>query len=195
MTPEALVARIDDEGDVLLVRSPAVGVLDRVPRRGLFLGPGEGFAILRVLGRRLGLLLPRSAQGWVFEELCQGTFIPVEYNQPLCRLRRDMQGQAEIVDGHQTHKGPEAGQDLVPVIAPSEGIFYRRPGPDRPPYVEPGATVQAGAVLGLVEVMKSFNQIIYGGPTLPERGIVAQILVEDATEVAFGQPLLLIRPC
>ena len=52
----------------------------------------------------------------------------------------------------------------------------------------------AGTVLGLVEVMKSFNQIAYGGPGLPERGTVAKVLVQDAAEVTYGQTLFLIRP-
>jgi biotin carboxyl carrier protein len=46
----------------------------------------------------------------------------------------------------------------------------------------------------MVEVMKSFNQIVYGSPGLPERGVVVAIEVEDAVEVKFGQPLFLIRP-
>ena len=78
--------------------------------------------------------------------------------------------------------------------APSEGVFYRRPSPDSPPYVEEGARVESGAVLGLVEVMKSFNQITYGGPGLPERARVERVLAEDSVEVQFGQRLFLIRP-
>jgi biotin carboxyl carrier protein len=49
-------------------------------------------------------------------------------------------------------------------------------------------------VLGLVEIMKCFNQITYGGPGLPERGRVAEILAEDAAEVQFGQVLFRIKP-
>ena len=46
----------------------------------------------------------------------------------------------------------------------------------------------------MVEVMKCFNQITYGGPGLPESGQVTGILVEDAAEVRFGQPLFRIKP-
>ena len=52
----------------------------------------------------------------------------------------------------------------------------------------------SGTVLGLVEVMKCFNQITYGGPDLPARGTVAQILAEDAAEVQFGQALFRVKP-
>ena len=78
--------------------------------------------------------------------------------------------------------------------APSHGTFYRRPAPGSPAYVEPGATVETDAVVGLVEVMKCFNPIAYGGPGLPASGIVTRVLVEDSTEVHFGQPLFWIRP-
>ena len=64
----------------------------------------------------------------------------------------------------------------------------------RASFVDVGARVVAGTVLGLVEVMKCFNQITYGGPGLPEDGIVSRVLVEDAAEVHFGQPLFHIRP-
>jgi biotin carboxyl carrier protein len=74
------------------------------------------------------------------------------------------------------------------------GVFYNRPSPEAAPFVQAGSAVSAGNVLGLVEVMKSFNQIIYGGPGLPERGEVAQVLVSDNAEVVFGQVLFRIRP-
>jgi biotin carboxyl carrier protein len=60
--------------------------------------------------------------------------------------------------------------------------------------VEEGTRVAVGAMLGLVEIMKCFHQITYGGLGLPDRGVVARILAEDASEVGFGQPLFLIRP-
>ena len=49
-------------------------------------------------------------------------------------------------------------------------------------------------MLGLVEVMKCFNQIAYGGPGLPERGTVAKILVDDSDEVVHDQVMFLISP-
>jgi acetyl-CoA carboxylase biotin carboxyl carrier protein len=45
------------------------------------------------------------------------------------------------------------------ILSPLPGIFYRRPAPDRPSYKADGDTVSAGDVIGLVEVMKSFNEV------------------------------------
>jgi acetyl-CoA carboxylase biotin carboxyl carrier protein len=77
---------------------------------------------------------------------------------------------------------------LHDIPSPLPGTFYRRPSPDAAPFVEPGATVAAGAVIGIVEVMKQFNQI-----ETPTGGVVAEILVEDGEPVEAGQPLLRIK--
>ena len=193
MSEHRLVARVDpdDDGQGFLVRSPAVGVVDAIPRLGLYMNPQEPFLVLHILGRRHVVVLPRDVQGRVAEQLITGTTVPVEFNQPLFRLRLG----AEAVDEAQAAAGggAAAGQDMIPVPSPSEGIFYRKPSPDSPNYVEEGSEVVQGTVIGLVEVMKSFNQITYGGPTLPERGTVVRIMVEDAAEVTFGQPLVMIK--
>ena len=45
------------------------------------------------------------------------------------------------------------------IIAPLPGIFYRPPAPDKPTFVEVGDVVKAGQVLGLIEIMKQFNEV------------------------------------
>jgi acetyl-CoA carboxylase biotin carboxyl carrier protein len=189
-----IAARIEEgEGQSFLIRSPSVGVVDAMPALGLYLNPMEGFLALRILGRRHLVLLPRGVQGRVSERFVEGSSVPVEYNQPLLRLRAGL----EASEAERERIGASTGAgatDLIAVPSPSDGIFYRRPGPESPSYVEVGQSIGRGAVLGLVEVMKSFNQILYGGPGLPERGVVAAILVEDSCEVKFGQPLFRIKP-
>ena len=196
MAEPKLVARVEagEEQGSYLVRSPAVGVVDGIPGVGIYVNAMEGFMTLRALGRRNLVLLPRGVQGRVAEQLVGGRNVPVEYNQPLLRLRTGLdvtEVERERAAGAASARGEN---DLIAVPSPSDGIFYRKPGPDSPCYVEIGSSVGRGTVLGLVEVMKSFNQILYGGPGLPERGSVARILVEDAREVKFGEPLFLIQP-
>ena len=175
------------------MRSPAVGVADGVPKVGVYLNPMEGFLTLTVLNRRHLVLLPHEVGGRVVEQLIEDTYTPVGYNQPLLRLS---QVAAEAAAGPREAATGGAASDagLIKVSAPSEGVFYRRPTPDSPAYVEEGTEVATGTVLGLVEVMKSFNQITYGGPGLPERARVERISVDDAAEVSFGQILFLVRP-
>ena len=191
-----LVARVDNEEQGrFLVRAPAVGVVDGVPEVGVYLNPLEAFLTLRVLDRRHAVQLPRGVQGRVVERLIEDTATPVAYGQPLFRLSPIAEEPVAAERSRAGARAPGAADaELIAVVAPSEGVFYRRPGPDSPAYVEQGSHVGSGTVLGLVEVMKSFNQIAYGGAGLPERGVVERILVEDAAEVAFGQTLFLVRP-
>ncbi|MCE2491636.1 MAG: biotin carboxyl carrier domain-containing protein [Alphaproteobacteria bacterium] len=69
------------------------------------------------------------------------------------------------------------------------GTFYRRPAPDRPPFVEIGQDVGPDDAVCLVEVMKLFNTIVAG-----QAGRIVEICVEDATPVAVGQVLVRIDP-
>jgi acetyl-CoA carboxylase biotin carboxyl carrier protein len=204
MSTHKLVARVDTEDDgstparrpTFLVRSPAVGVVDGRPDRGVYLNPMRGFLTLTVLNRRHVVLLPRKVEGRVVETFIDDTYTPVGFNQPLFRLSQVAMDATREAGAAAAGAGgrAELDADLIAVQAPSEGVFYRRPGPDSPPYVEEGSEVSSGSVLGLVEVMKSFNQISYGGPGLPERGRVERVLAEDSAEVSFGQTLFLIRP-
>ena len=64
----------------------------------------------------------------------------------------------------------------VEVRAPMSGVFYRRPAPDQPAYVEVGDTVKKKQVLALLETMKVFQKV-----KCPTNGKVAEILVESET--------------
>jgi acetyl-CoA carboxylase biotin carboxyl carrier protein len=77
----------------------------------------------------------------------------------------------------------------VAVTAPSVGVFYRRPAPDQPPFVEEGGEVAESDPVGLIEVMKMFTSI-----AAPCPGRIARIAIEDATMVEYGQPLMYIEP-
>jgi acetyl-CoA carboxylase biotin carboxyl carrier protein len=71
------------------------------------------------------------------------------------------------------------------VKAQMPGTFYRRPDPESDPYVEEGDEVSAGDTIGLIEVMKNFNEI-----KAEEDGTVSKFLVEDEEAVDAGQDLV-----
>ena len=199
MAERTLIARVredDANPGTLLVSAPAVGVAEGAPAPGSFLNRYGAVLTLRILGRRHTLRLPRDVHGWVVQAWLEDRWTPVAFGDPLVRL--DPRGEAAASEeahsgGARADADGEAGGAVV-VRAPSEGIFYRRPAPDAPAFVEAGSPVASGTVLGLVEVMKCFNQITYGGPGLPPQGEVVRVLAEDAVEVHFGQPLFWIRP-
>ena len=76
----------------------------------------------------------------------------------------------------------------TPLTAPLTGVFYRTSAPGTPPFAEVGDRVEAGAVVGLIETMKIFNEV------LAERGgrIVA-ILAESGQLVHAGEALMTIE--
>ena len=80
-------------------------------------------------------------------------------------------------------------EDWVTVTSPSVGVFYRRPAPDQPPFVDLDSVVAAGDPVCLIEVMKMF-----AGVAAPHAGRIVAIAVEDASMVEYGQPLMYIEP-
>ncbi|KTT51406.1 acetyl-COA carboxylase [Pseudomonas oryzihabitans] len=73
------------------------------------------------------------------------------------------------------------------VQSPLPGTFYRKSAPDAPVYVEVGQWVEPGRVIGLIEVMKQFSEV------LAERaGTLQAFLVEDGEPVEPGQALATI---
>ena len=71
------------------------------------------------------------------------------------------------------------------ILSPLPGTFYRKPAPDQPPYKDDGDAVAEGDVIGLVEVMKSFNEV-----KADSGGTVVRFLVENEDPVMAGQPLV-----
>ena len=75
------------------------------------------------------------------------------------------------------------------VTAPLTGIWYSAPSPGARPYIDRGSEVGSGAVIGLIEAMKLFNEI-----KSDASGRVTRILVEAGTLVKRQQPLIEIDP-
>lgn len=82
----------------------------------------------------------------------------------------------------------ELPSDVVPVLSPMAGTFYRSPSPESPAYADVGTHVERGDVVGLIEAMKIFNEI-----EAPVAGTVVRILVENQASVQADQRLLLLR--
>jgi acetyl-CoA carboxylase biotin carboxyl carrier protein len=85
--------------------------------------------------------------------------------------------------------GDAVPEGLVPIKAPFTGLFYRRPSPPEPAFVEVGSEVKEDTTVCLVEVMKCFSSIAAG-----VKGRVERILVENGALVEIGQVMFVIRP-
>jgi acetyl-CoA carboxylase biotin carboxyl carrier protein len=83
----------------------------------------------------------------------------------------------------------EDNSKFVTIKSPMIGTFYRKPSPDKAPFVEVGSTIGKGDVLCVVEAMKLFNEI-----EAEISGKIVKILVDDMSPVEFDQPLFLVDP-
>lgn len=139
-----------------------------------------------------------ASTGWldevrrVFEHVRTSDATEVEIISKKFKLRlvRRPGRSAAVVETRATHTGSVAAAPLdgTPLIAPLTGVFYRTSAPGTPPFAEVGDRVEAGAVVGLIETMKIFNEV------LAERGgrIVA-ILAESGQLVHAGEALMTIE--
>lgn len=84
---------------------------------------------------------------------------------------------------------PQTASNLVTIKSPMIGTFYRKSGPDKPNFVEPGDDVSKGKVVCIIEAMKLFNEI-----ESEVSGKIVKVLVEDASPVEYDQPLFLVEP-
>ncbi len=76
----------------------------------------------------------------------------------------------------------------IEVKAPMSGVFYRRPSPDQPPYVEIGDAVKKKQVLALLETMKVFQKI-----KSPVAGKILEIVAENEKPLADGDLMMTIE--
>jgi len=94
---------------------------------------------------------------------------------------------------------PAAGapQPTAPAVVPNTdqeikspmiGTFYRAPSPESAPYVEIGTEVGPDTVVCIIEAMKVMNEI-----KAEAKGVITQVLVDNAKPVEFGQPLFKLR--
>ena len=73
------------------------------------------------------------------------------------------------------------------IKSPIVGTFYRKPAPDKPPFVEIGSHVNTGDVVCIVEAMKMMNEI-----KSEFTGKVSAINIDDGDPVEFDQSLIVI---
>ena len=71
------------------------------------------------------------------------------------------------------------------ILSPLPGTFYRRPAPDKPNYKSDGDAVAVGDVIGLIEVMKTFNEI-----RAEVAGKINRFVAENEEPVMAGQILV-----
>ena len=81
------------------------------------------------------------------------------------------------------------GAGGLTIEAPMLGVFYRAPSPGAQPFVDVGTRVEPDTIVCVIEVMKMMNSVPAG-----VAGTIAEIHVENAEPVEYGQPLFRVTP-
>jgi acetyl-CoA carboxylase biotin carboxyl carrier protein len=74
------------------------------------------------------------------------------------------------------------------ITSPMVGTFYRAGSPESPPFVDVGQEVTEDTVVCIIEAMKVMNEI-----KAEVRGVIAEVVAENAKPVQFGQALFKVR--
>ncbi|MGE5182292.1 MAG: acetyl-CoA carboxylase biotin carboxyl carrier protein [Acidobacteriota bacterium] len=188
MTRE-LVALADGEA----LRAPAPGWFHRTVAPDHLVAAGDPIGELEILGRVVRVVAPH-VHGLV--ELPEGTG----------DARRAVgYGDVLVLVTAATALGPAdpgtpaavaSARDTAGLVfrAPSSGRFYGRPTPDKAAFVAAGSELSPGDTVCLLEVMKTFHRVTYGGGDVPPRARVMSVLVADGADVNAGDPLLALEP-
>jgi len=75
------------------------------------------------------------------------------------------------------------------IKSPMIGTFYRSPSPESASYVDVGSEVGPETVVCIIEAMKVMNEI-----KAEVKGVITEVLVDNAKPVEFGQPMFKVRP-
>jgi acetyl-CoA carboxylase biotin carboxyl carrier protein len=172
------------------VRAPSVGLWREAPPPGSLLRPGMKLGAIEVLGTLFDLIAPEGAVGIVTEADTTRARVPVGHGDVLLVLDPETAGQLASAEAAGTS---QHASGLV-YASPMSGRFYRRAGPDKPPFVQEGDELGPGQTICLLEVMKTFNRITYGGGNHPERARVLRVIPSDGDDLAAGDPILELAP-
>lgn len=192
---EVIVEKSDSGRGELLVKSPSVGMYGGAPKAGEVLVGSSRVGRLTSLGRTVSLVIPRGTSGRVAERMLTNRRDPVDYGHVLLRLVPVEQVEADqgtAGEGQAAISGLPEGSYAI--TSPTHGMFYGRPRPGEPPYVEEGQIVEEGATMALVEVMKCFSAITYGGTGLPSQAEVVEVRADDNSEIQSEQILFVVKP-
>jgi acetyl-CoA carboxylase biotin carboxyl carrier protein len=125
--------------------------------------------------------------------------IEVSQGDESVRISRDNRPQTAepIIQKQVVHEASNiVSQEEIPqeevkgnkVTSPIVGTFYRKPSPDKDPFIKVGDEVQEGDILCIIEAMKMMNEI-----KSDFSGKVVSIDVEDGQPVEYGQHIITIN--
>lgn len=177
-----------------VLASPGVGEFRPFFGPNTVVRPGQVIGTLQTLGVVTPVVAPPATVGVVRTVAGAGRArFAVAYRQPLFWVDPHAAAADAGTAAHaQANHAASTAGDLV-FRAPTSGRFYGRPGPGKPAFVTVGETLTSGATICLLEVMKTFHRVTYGGDEVPARAKVRAIAVADEADVNAGDVLLVLE--
>jgi len=185
-----IAALATKDGATWIVRSPQPGWFEPAIAHGDAIAPGRTIGTLRVLDRRVQLVAP-DVRG--VATLPSEGARAVGYGDVLVEVAAQAQATQASRESATLRELPRVEARGLVFRAPTSGRFYVRPAADKPPYITVGTELARGATVCLLEVMKTFNRVTYGGAGLPERARVKELLVADGADVNAGDALIVLE--
>lgn len=195
-----LRASLGARGDERIeVRSPAVGRWLNAPEPGAWFASGMSLGTLETLGRRVPLIARFEGRAI---EVAAGPEPALDHGALMLVLEPRTVTDAASASSRAGEAALAASSDDAKELdssarwffrAPRGGRFYLRASPDAEPFIRTGQTLAVGETIGLLEVMKTYSRIVYGGE-LPARGRITAILVEDEADLSPGDPIVELAP-
>jgi acetyl-CoA carboxylase biotin carboxyl carrier protein len=150
---------------------------------------------LEILGVAHRLLAPAGARGVVVAVGPADARGPLPARIPVGHGDRLLVLDPEIAVGAAQEVGAASASaaDGLSFRAPTSGRYYGRPAPDKPPFVTVGDDIAVGQTVCLLEVMKTFHRVTYGGDDLPSRARVTAIRPADEDDLSAGDVILVLE--
>lgn len=197
MGTNKLLVLSEEKESIFSITAPVLGLYSNLPITGEFINKGALVGKVRILNTLYHLYLPPNLSGTVINcNKNRDLIIPLEYHQELFSLgpdRPDQNNTSQLIAHNKNSKDNTPLEHGFAVTSFTTGIFYSSPSPDLPPFVTEGQQIEQGKVLGLIEVMKTFNHLTFQGTKNSDRGIIKKILVRNNQEVKLGESLFLIE--
>lgn len=188
-----LTAKATPRADGLTeLRSPGVGLWRGAPPLGEVIVGGQPIGELETLGVLTRLRAPAGVSGRVVEALGAARGLArrtAQHGDALLVLDPSVGAASETGSASRNDaQGAEAG--ALVLRTPSSGRYYGKPGPGKAPFVAVGDVIVEGQSVALLEVMKTFTRVQYGGEGLPPRARVRAIVPADESDLAPGDVIL-----
>jgi len=188
---ELLISR---DGDHVRLLSPEVGWFTEASPAGHAMSGGERAGVLLALGRSFTLVVPDGVRGVVTSPAPERVHRPVGYGDVLYELA-PLQTSGRSTSNRAGDRDEISSTGALVLRSPQSGRFYHRPAPGEPAFAAAGSEIADGAPIGLIEVMKTFNHVVYrSSASLPPRARVKRFVAGDGADVRQGDALVELDP-